>query len=469
MKKNILALVLSTILCVSAFPVTGMAAGFSDSDAGIPVMAAEEEASEGKAEASAASEEKKVGVSWKAFSWIEHDQALVTLIADADGTCYYKWVERNEDGTSTTPKMDTGVSHMMVNKDKSFVINLRNLSSDKKIDLYVKVLSTDGRTSKLWRIKLNENTRPAPKPAHIPVIPKVSESVVKGLESPLKFTANKFYEFTVIGAGTTNKNPGKGDVKWVPLYWSMTSYPKDSGKYFTWKIGSPKEINKTATYNMYIFFRKYVYTDSGWWETDTVESACYQFRSVALSNVKLSTPVLSGISNNSSGIVLKWRKVSNASGYKIYRKTGSSSKWDNIATVKGNGTQMYIDGSVKAGTLYTYTVRAYKGSSVSACNKNGLRTVRMTAPALYTPASKASGKITVRWKKTASVSGYQIQYSVSKKFSKAKTVSTSSLTRTLSGVKKGASYYVRVRAYKKISGKMYYSPWSSVKNVKVRK
>ena len=152
---------------------------------------------------------------------------------------------------------------------------------------------------------------------------------------------------------------------------------------------------------MYIFFQKYVYQKSEWKKTDEVQSAVYQFRSAALTTVKLTTPGLSGTSNSPAGIVFKWKKAANASGYKIYRRTGNSSKWVNIATVSGSNTLVYTDGSVKAGTMYTYTVRAYKGSALSAYNKNGSRIVRLTAPVQYKPSSKASGKLTVRWKKAA--------------------------------------------------------------------
>ena len=146
---------------------------------------------------------------------------------------------------------------------------------------------------------------------------------------------------------------------------------------------------------MYIFFQKYVYQKSAWKKTDEVQSAVYQFRSAALTTVKLTTPGLSGTSNSPAGIVFKWKRAANASGYKIYRRTGNSSKWVNIATVSGSNTLVYTDGSVKSGTMYTYTVRAYKGSALSAYNKNGSRIVRLTAPVQYKPSSKASGKLTV--------------------------------------------------------------------------
>lgn len=416
----------------------------------------------------------KINVKWTGEKWVSRSSVNVTLKVDANGACYYKAVARKKDGTSDVPRVDTGNFRVAVTANRSFVIYLKNLDIEKEFDLYLKVLGSDGRTSNLKKLKLNyRGTRPkydvTPTPAYTPKVYNSRDSVLRGLESPLKFTPNTFYEFTVIGAGTTNTNPGPGDVKWVPVYWSTAANPTYSQMHTAWKIGSAKGINKAATYNLYVFFAKYTYTGGQWQETDRIESVRYQFRSAALATVKLTTPGLSGTSNSPAGIVFKWKKAANASGYKIYRRTGNSSKWVNIATVSGSNTLVYTDGSVKAGTMYTYTVRAYKGSALSAYNKNGSRIVRLTAPVQYKPSSKASGKLTVRWKKAVGVSGYQIQYAASRSMRGSRTVSASALTRTLSGLKKGSTYYVRIRAYKKVSGKTYYGAWSSVKNVKVRK
>lgn len=416
----------------------------------------------------------KINVKWTGEKWVSRSSVNVTLKVDANGACYYKAVARKKDGTSDVPRVDTGNSRVAVTANRSFVIYLKNLDTEKEFDLYLKVLGSDGRTSNLKKLKLNyRGTRPkydvTPTPAYTPKVYNSRDSVLRGLESPLKFTPNTFYKFTVIGAGTTNTNPGPGDVKWVPVYWSTAANPTYSQMHTAWKIGSAKGINKAATYNLYVFFAKYTYTGGQWQETDRIESVRYQFRSAALTTVKLTMPGLSGTSNSSAGIVFKWKKAANASGYKIYRRTGNSSKWVNIATVSGSNTRVYTDGSVKAGTMYTYTVRAYKGSALSAYNKNGSRIVRLTAPVQYKPSSKASGKLAVRWKKAVGASGYQIQYAASRSMRGSRTVSASALTRTLSGLKKGSTFYVRIRAYKKVSGKTYYGAWSSVKNVKVRK
>ena len=82
-------------------------------------------------------------------------------------------------------------------------------------------------------------------------------------------------------------------------------------------------------------------------------------------------------------------------------------------------------------------------------------------------------KLVVKWKKNTAGNGYQIQYATSKKFAKGnktKTISKNKTTSyTIKKLKKKKTYYVRIRTYKKVSGKTYYSGWSSVKKVKTKK
>ena len=89
-------------------------------------------------------------------------------------------------------------------------------------------------------------------------------------------------------------------------------------------------------------------------------------------------------------------------------------------------------------------------------------------------AKNAKGKkLVVKWKKNTAGNGYQIQYSTSKKFAKGnktKTISKNKTTSyTIKKLKKKKTYYVRIRTYKKVSGKTYYSEWSSMKKVKIKK
>ena len=43
------------------------------------------------------------------------------------------------------------------------------------------------------------------------------------------------------------------------------------------------------------------------------------------------------------------------------------------------------------------------------------------------------------------------------------------LSKVLTGLRKGRTYYLKVRTYKIVSGEKYYSAWSSAKSVKVIK
>ena len=104
--------------------------------------------------------------------------------------------------------------------------------------------------------------------------------------------------------------------------------------------------------------------------------------------------------------------------------------------------------------------------------------------ALTKAAKVGNGKLKVTWKKaeintdyvtkqsgkTAVVSGYQIVCATDKKFTKnvkKVTVSASALSKTVTGLKQGKTYYVKVRAYKTVNGKKLYGLYSSVRKQKV--
>ena len=62
-------------------------------------------------------------------------------------------------------------------------------------------------------------------------------------------------------------------------------------------------------------------------------------------------------------------------------------------------------------------------------------------------------------------------YSTSKTFKKATTKTVKSYkttSTTLKNLKAKKTYYVRVRTYKTVSGKKYYSAWSSYKTKKTK-
>lgn len=84
----------------------------------------------------------------------------------------------------------------------------------------------------------------------------------------------------------------------------------------------------------------------------------------------------------------------------------------------------------------------------------------------------------VKWKKQNNqITGYEIQYSTSKKFTKKATKriivkSNKAVSRIISSKRAGKKYYIRLRAYKTIKGNgtaKFYSKWSKAKAVTVRR
>ena len=83
---------------------------------------------------------------------------------------------------------------------------------------------------------------------------------------------------------------------------------------------------------------------------------------------------------------------------------------------------------------------------------------------------KAQSKaFTVKWKKKSSITGYQIQYSTDSKFKKEKksikTKNAKTVSKKITKLKAAKKYYVRIRTYKIVNKKTYYSSWSKKKNV----
>ena len=80
-----------------------------------------------------------------------------------------------------------------------------------------------------------------------------------------------------------------------------------------------------------------------------------------------------------------------------------------------------------------------------------------------------SKKIQLQFKKIKGYK-YQIKICTSKKFKKnVKTYNTSKTTYTIKKLRKGVTYYVKVRTYKKINSVNVYGKWSAIKKVKIKK
>ena len=96
-------------------------------------------------------------------------------------------------------------------------------------------------------------------------------------------------------------------------------------------------------------------------------SAYYSLKEI----ICLNTPALNKAVSKQEGMSVSWKQVGGASGYYIYRKSGSGS-WQRIGQVNKGTTVSYVDGNAVNGLTYRYTVRAYKDTFLSGYDNNGL-------------------------------------------------------------------------------------------------
>lgn len=110
---------------------------------------------------------------------------------------------------------------------------------------------------------------------------------------------------------------------------------------------------------------------------------------------------------------------------------------------------------------------------ISSDNDNTDEPAAVKKIKLKSVENTGKGKVKVKWKWSAYADGYQIAYSQKKNFpsdkTNRKTANVFTESKTVSGLKQGKTYYIRVRAYQKSNGKKYYGAWSNVKKIKTKK
>ena len=184
----------------------------------------------------------------------------------------------------------------------------------------------------------------------------------------------------------------------------------------------------------------------------------------------IGTPVIA-----SDGITVKWTKNTSGTGYYIYRSVNGGS-YTNVKKITSNTTVSWKDTGAKTnGAKYQYKIIAYKtvsGTTYKSADSSVKTIYFMSRPTVSSLTNSAKGTMLVKWNKNSKANGYQIQYSTSSSFSSPKSITIEDNTivsKKITGRTKGKTYYVRMRSYKTVDGKNYYSAWSASKSVKITK
>lgn len=285
-----------------------------------------------------------------------------------------------------------------------------------------------------------------------------------------------YYEFKVPVSGTvtfdvtgTTYRVSKHDSIEILVYdspYNMEDYSDDYeifadySEAFGYGIGKKSIDLRAGTY----YIRTRPWCSSGNW----YDYYDYSFILTYKPNI-LKPSAFKTSSRGTTSLKLSWRKISGADGYQLQRKSGSGS-WKTIANTE---LSSYTAKGLKAGTTYSFRVRSYRTVEGKKYYSGWTTLKTSTAPSklsISTLSTNSRHEITAKWKKVSACSGYQVQFSTSSNFKSptVKNVSGNSKTSCTAKLKMGKKYYVRVRAYKVLSGKKYYGAWSSVKSIKCK-
>lgn len=128
----------------------------------------------------------------------------------------------------------------------------------------------------------------------------------------------------------------------------------------------------------------------------------------AIAKTSLGTATAVGTSQ----VKVTWKKVSEAHGYRVYRKVPGGG-WVRLKTISGNSATSYTDQSVEPGKKYTYTVRAYQKSGAEMIlgdfDMTGLTVITgLDTPVLKSAQGTGYNSIKVTWMPVKNAMGYRL-------------------------------------------------------------
>lgn len=172
-----------------------------------------------------------------------------------------------------------------------------------------------------------------------------------------------------------------------------------------------------------------------------------------------------------NSVKLSWDKLNNATGYKIYRAEKKDGSYKCIKTISDKDTTTYTDKKLTCGKKYYYKVAPYKSSAVGKKSSAVSAKPSLAKPKSVAATAKGSKTVNISWKKVSGASGYEVYRADSKKGTYKKVATTkkgSTVSYKNKKLKKGTTYYYKVRAYRTVGKKKVYSSYSSVVSAKAK-
>lgn len=167
-----------------------------------------------------------------------------------------------------------------------------------------------------------------------------------------------------------------------------------------------------------------------------------------------------------NSITLKWNKANSADGYVI--KQYKNGKWVDIKKITKKNTTTFKVKGLSESKSYKFRIVAYSTvGDTTLYSKTESALTGTTNPKAVTKlkaAKKTKNSIKLSWARNKKVNGYVIEMKKGKKWVQVKKITkNSTVTYTKTKLSKKTTYNFRIKTYKKVGGKTYYSTYKTIK------
>ena len=162
-------------------------------------------------------------------------------------------------------------------------------------------------------------------------------------------------------------------------------------------------------------------------------------------------------------VKLTWKKVSKATGYRVYKIVDGKLK-----TIKKSvKTNKYTVEDLTAGETYKFAVKTYRTQNGKTYWSSKYKSVTVKTKAMSTPkkptATSTKNTVTLKWAEVPGATGYGVYQLKGEKWTKIKTVTAK--TYKISSLKENKTYKFKIRPYAKTNKGTVWGKYSSVVSI----
>ena len=298
------------------------------------------------------------------------------------------------------------------------------------------------------------------------------------IQFDVSYTQNIDYEYSVLDNGTVEITKYTGSE-------SKVAVPDEIDSKSVTKIGSgafsrcaklesitiPDSVSKIGNKAFGYYY------DNGYTKISNLKIYCYSgtageqyAKDNGFDFEWLDKPTLAKVSGvklsgrAADALRINWSKNASADGYIV--EMYQSGKWARVAKITNNSTTTFKKSGLKAGAVYKFRIRAYKTDCKTAVyGAYSAELAARTNPSVMKGVKlggRAADALRINWSKNASADGYIVEMYQGGKWARvAKITNNSTTTFKKSGLKAGAVYKFRVRAYKMSGSTALYGNYSA--------